>query len=225
MSGSRSTGELVARLTERLEPVRPVPPLHRQVLAVAGVWALSAAVAAGWLGLHPLAVLERGTVSTTFAWVFALVGFAGLTLGLACLIPGRERVARAAAAGVALGVSIVVGVGLLLPGSVTETGSLAQCMDCVGTSLLFAGPPGLAALWLALRGAAWRSRAAGFGLAIGATSLGAFLVHLSCLSPSAWHWLVAHAVLPLASGVPAGFLLAWVLQRAAARSRFRASER
>jgi hypothetical protein len=223
VSASRTTEEFVARLAENLEPVRPVAPIYRQVLAVAGIWALSAVVVAGWRGLHPLAALGRGGISSTLAGVLALVGFAGLTLGLACRIPGRERLALAAAGGVALGIVIVVAVGLLLPGSVADAGVLAQCMDCAGQSLLLAIPSGLLAMAFARRGAHWRSYTAGLGLAGGATALGALLVHLSCPSPSAWHWLIAHALVPLAAGVPIGLLVAWVLDRLGLRSRLATS--
>jgi hypothetical protein len=219
VSTSRSTEDLVARLAERLEPVRPVAPLHRQVSGVAAIWAVSGAVVAAWLGLHPLAVLARGGISASLAGVLALVGLAGLTLGLACRIPGRERLVLAAAGGVALGVTVVLAIGLGLPGSIAEASPLAQCMDCVGRSVLFAVPSGLLATLLARRAAPWRPRLAGLALAIGALSLGALLVHLSCPSPSAWHWLVAHALLPLGSGVPLGLLVAWALRRLGQRSR------
>jgi hypothetical protein len=210
VSASRSTEELVARLAEGLEPVRPVAPLHRQVLAVAAIWAVSAAVVAAWIGLHPLAVLARGGVSAGLAGALVLLGFAGLTLGLACRVPGRERLALAAAASVALGAGAVLAVGLGLPGPVAETGPLAQCVE---RALAFAVPSGLLATLLARRGAPWRHRLAGTALAIGALSLGALLVHASCPSPSAWHGWIAHALLPLASGVPLGLLLAWALRR------------
>lgn len=215
----RSTEEFVARLAEDLEPVRPVPPLHRQGLAIAGIWAASACLVAGWLGLDPLGVIGRGEISTTFVCVLALIGIAGLTLGLACRIPGRERLARAAASGVAVGVMIVVAVALVLPGSATDAGTPSQWMDCVGQSLLLAIPSGLVAMGLALRGAPWRSRVAGLGLAIGATSLGALLVHLSCPSARPWHWLIGHVLVPLSAGVPIGLLVAWFFDRLGKRSR------
>jgi hypothetical protein len=223
VSSSRTAEELIARLTEDLDPVRPVAPLHRQVLAVAGIWAASAALVAGWMGVHPLAVLGRGGTSTTLVWVLALVGFAGLTLALACRIPGRERLALAAAGGVALGVTVVIAAPLALLGSVADAGTLAQCMDCVGLSLLLAIPSGLFAMRLALRGAPWRPRTSGLGLAIGATSLGALLVHLSCPSPSPWHWLIAHALVPLSVGVTVGLFVAWVFHRLGNRSRLATS--
>jgi hypothetical protein len=96
-------------------------------------------------------------------------------------------------------------------------------MDCVGRCLFLAIPSGVLALVLALRAAPWRPGATGIGVAIGATSLGALLVHLSCPSPSPWHWLIAHALVPMASGVPVGLLVAWVLHRIGQRSRLATS--
>jgi hypothetical protein len=204
--------------------VHAVAPLHRQILAITAIWAGSAAVVAVWPGLHPLAVLERGGISTTLVWALALVGFAGLTLGLACRIPGRERLALAAAGGAAVGVLVVSAIGLVLPGSAIDAGTFAQGMNCVGQSLFLAIPSGLLALVFALRSAPWRPRVAGLGLTIGATSLGALLVHLSCPSPSPWHWWLAHALVPLVVGVLVGSIVAWVLRHLGLRSRLAFSD-
>ena len=124
---------------------------------------------------------------------------------------------------VALGVTIVVAVAFLLPGSIADAGTLAESMDCVGRCLYLAIPSGLLAMVLAVRGAPWRPRMAGFGLAVGATYLGALLVHLSCPSPSPWHWLIAHALVPLFTGVAIGLFAAWVLGRLGRRSRLATS--
>jgi len=75
------------------------------------------------------------------------------------------------------------------------------------------------AIGLALRAAPWRPRVAGLGLAIGATSLGALLVHLSCVSPSPWHWMIAHVLVPLSAAVPLGLLVASVFDRVGRRFR------
>ena len=213
MSARRSSEELIAGLAERLEPVRPVAPLHRQMLVVAAIWALSAAVVALWLGMHPLGVVERGAVSALLLAVLALIGLGGLTLGLAARIPGRERLALAAAAAAAAGLAAVVALGLALPGSAADAGPRAEWWVCFERSLLLAIPSGVLAVALALRAAPWRERATGLGLGLGAVSLGALLVHLSCPSPSPWHWLLAHALLPLACGVPLGLLAGWLMRR------------
>jgi hypothetical protein len=91
-------------------------------------------------------------------------------------------------------------------------------MDCAGHSLLLAIPAGLIAMVVALRGAGWRPALTGLGLATGATSLGALLVHTSCASQSPWHWLIAHALLPVLAGIPIGILASWVFGRIAKRS-------
>jgi Negative regulator of sigma F len=225
MDSHRSTEEIVARLVDGIEPVRPVPAVRWQVMRVAAVWVATAALVAVWMGMHPLAILQRSGVSAGIALALALVGFAGLTLGLALRIPGRERLAGWAAVGIAGGLGTVALIGLLLPGSVADAGSLAECMNCTAHSLLLAIPSGLIAMAVALRGAGWRPALTGLGLASGATSLGALLVHTSCPSESPWHWLVAHALLPVLAGIPIGMLAAWVFDRVAKRSARAAAER
>ncbi len=217
MKGSRSTEELVARLVEDLEPVRPVAPLSHQVLAVGGIWGATAAALAVWLGLHPLSVLERGGISATIAAMLAWLGASGLTLCLACRIPGRERLAWAAAAGLAAGVLIAVSVALALPRP-PLLDPFAQSANCIGRSILLAAPSGLLSMALVLRGAQWRPWIAGLSLSTGAASLGGLLVHLSCASPDAWHWLLAHALAPASAGLLLGTLAAWALEGIGRRS-------
>lgn len=212
MTPGRSSEDFIARLARDLEPVRPVAALRQQLLAVAAIWGASALVVAGWLGLHPLAVLGRDALSATLAVVLVGVGLAGVTLGLVCRIPGQERLALASAGAVAAGVGIAAGIALVWPGVLADSG-LAQSRVCIGRSLLLALPSGALALRLALRGAPWRAVWSGLGLSVGAVALGGLLVHLSCPSPSAWHWLFAHALAPLAAAVPAGLLAGWLLWR------------
>ncbi len=225
MSAHRSTEEVVARLVDAIEPVRPVPTVRWQVMRVAKVWVATAAIVALWLGIHPLAVFERAGSSASVAAALALVGFAGLTLGLAIRIPGRERLAGAGALGIAMGVGILAVLGLLLPGFLGDAGALRECMDCARRSLLLAIPSGLIALALALRGAGWRPTITGIGLVIGATSLGALLVHMSCQSLDPWHWLIAHALLPVLAGLTVGVVVAAILDLLARRSARAAAKR
>ena len=216
MSRSRSTEELVARLVEGLDPVRPVAPLSLQILAVGGIWVATAAAVAVWLGLHPLGVLERGGISATVAAMLAWLGASGLLLGLACRIPGRERLAGGAAAGLAGGASILGAVLLALRDGPVDP--FAQSASCIGRSILLAAPSGLLAMALTLRGAQWRPWVTGLGLATGAASLGGLLVHLSCPSPDAWHWLLAHALAPASAGLLLGSVAAWILGEIGHRS-------
>jgi len=209
----RSTEEVVARLVNGLAPVRPLPPVRRQLLALAAMVAVTAAFRAGWTGAHPLDLLLRSWSSVFVAVALVLFGFAGLTLGLASRIPGRERLARASLGEMTLGIGIVAAVALALPRSLAEAGTFTQAAHCIGSSLLLAGPPLLLATALALRGAPWASWRAGLCLAAGSASLGALLVHLSCPAPGAWHWLLAHALAPLYAALPIGLLVASALAR------------
>jgi hypothetical protein len=129
MSTQRSTEEIVARLVDGIEPVRRVAAMRWQVFRVAAAWAASAALVAVWLGIHPLAVLERDTISAGVALALLLLGFAALTMGWAARIPGREPLAKAAAAGIALGLGIIAAIGLLMPGSRSRRARLhsARC--------------------------------------------------------------------------------------------------
>lgn len=215
VSPNHSTEEVVARLVDEIEPVRRVSALRWQVVRVAAAWVATAALAAAGMAMHPLAVIAGSGISASIAAALALLGFSGLTLGLALRIPGRERLASAAAAGIAVGLGILGAVALMMPGSVVDAGSLAQC---TGRSLLLAIPSGLIAMAVALRGAGWRPALTGLALATGATSLGALLVHMSCQSQSPSHWLIAHALLPMLAGIPMGLLAAWVFDRIAQRS-------
>jgi hypothetical protein len=197
MTPTRPTEELVHSLSRRLEPVRPVPALGRQGLGVAAVFAATGVVAAAWLGLHPLGVLSRSATSA----------------GLASRIPGRERTAWAAAgAGVAALAALAL-IALAQPGLVAGAAPLRGDLRCIARSLLFAVPAGTLAELLARRGAPWRQGGAGVALALGAIGAGALLVHLSCPSPSPWHWLLAHALVPLGAGLPVGVLLGRLLPR------------
>jgi len=219
LSARRSTEELVARLADTLVPVRPISSLRRQGIAVALAWGASAAIAAVWLSLHPLNTIARGPVSAAVFGALSLIGAAGVLLGLASRIPGREDVARAAAIGAALGAVVLLGLAWALPRPVVGAVTLEECRNCFARSLILAIPSGLLAASLARHGAPWRPRTAGIALALGASSLGALLIHASCPSPSAAHWLMAHALLPLPTGASVGLLVAWRLDRRAPRAR------
>jgi hypothetical protein len=146
----------------------------------------------------------RGAISATLAGALALVGASGLALGLAARVPGRERLALGAAIGALLGGLAIAAAGLAVPEPVTAALAREWTSDCFVRSLLLAIPSGLLAARFSLRGAPWRPAATGVGLAVGAVALGSLLVHASCPSPSAAHWLAAHALLPLAAGAARG---------------------
>jgi len=208
VSGLRPTEQIVARLARDLAPVRPVAPLRRQAIAVSAAWLGSAALALGWLGLHPLDTIARGLLSAALLAALAWIGVAGVALALAARRPGRERIARAAALAIGLGFAAVAASALCAPGAIGDGDLLAQGSVCSERALWLAIPCGLLAAHFARGGAPWRPHAAGAGTALGAVALGALLVHASCRSPVPAHWIVAHTLVPLGIGAFTGALLA-----------------
>jgi hypothetical protein len=221
----RTTEDLLSRLGDDLEPVRPIPTLVRQIGSVAAVWVVSALALALFSGMRPWLLFERGASSTLVTLALALVGIGGVGLGLALRIPGREAAARATAVCVGLGALVLGSAAWLIAGHEVGWSLVAGCIGCTVESLGLAFPAAIVAFALALRAAPWRRGAAGVGLAIGAAALGALLVHASCASSDPVHWLVAHALLPLACGVPFGLLAAWAFERLEARTLGRARPR
>jgi hypothetical protein len=208
VSDERRTDELVARLAAGLPPVRPVAALHRQALAVGAAWLATAAFAAAWLGVHPLDVTARGPVWASLVGALALVGAAGLLLGLASRIPGRERAAWLAAALAGVGLAGVLGDGLALGDGRLST-PFAECAGCYAKALLLAVPVGLVAGLLARRAAPLRPALAGVAVALGAAAAGGLVVHLGCRSPDPSHWLLGHALAPLGTGALVGLAAAY----------------
>ena len=213
MSDERSTERLVGRLAGDLAPVRPIAPLHRQALAVFAAWAATTLGATLLFGpAHPLDVIARGAVSASFVGLLGLLAPASLALGLASRIPGRERVGWLAAA---VGAAALLGLGCvaLALGDAAFATPFAQCERCALRSVVLAVPAGLVAGLFARRGAPWRPGLAGAAVALGAAAAGGFLVHLGCPRTDASHWLVGHALAPLAAaavlGLTVGTIARW----------------
>ncbi|HTO71266.1 MAG TPA: NrsF family protein [Myxococcota bacterium] len=215
MSRETTPERLIARLSDELAPVRPLAALRRQVLAVAATGALCALGVALWLGLHPFDVLSRGAFSAALAGALALVAGGGVLLALAARIPGREPLAKAAGAGAVVGLAVVAALCLVAAAS-RGVGSADPLVPCSERSLFLALPIALCVGALALRGAPWRPGITGLAAAVGASAAGGLLIHLSCPSPSLWHWLIAHALAPLLVGTLGGVGLAAFFRRAAA---------
>ena len=208
MSDERRTEQLVGRLAGGLAPVRPVAALHRQALAVGAAWAATAALAAAWLGVHPLDMMARGALWTRFVLELALIGAAGLVLGLASRIPGRERAAWLAAGVAGAGLAGLLGDALALGDGAFAT-PLVECAGCYAKALILAVPAGVVAGLLARRAAPWRPALAGVAVALGAAAAGGLVVHLGCPSPYPSHWLMGHALAPLATGALVGLALGY----------------
>jgi hypothetical protein len=223
VNARRSSEDLVAELSGALAPVRPIPALRAQALAVAGVWAATGAALLAFAGARPVAVLARGALSAAIAADLAMIGAAAVTIGLAARVPGRERTVRAAYAALAAGAAL--GIALLVPllGTQPGPGVIAHGRRCMDRSFLLALPTAALAAALAVRGAPWHAWASAAGVTLGASALGGLLVHLTCPSPDPWHWLVAHALVPALGGGALGLAAGWLVNRRASRDRPRAT--
>lgn len=212
--------ELIAQLTAELTPVRAASP----PLRVAGLW---------WLGswlfvinvtlltgpLRPGAFVQLAT-SVQFA-AESLVGLLAAALIAAWAfedsIPGTRRQGLLYVGLVAAAMWLIAYVaGLEYPA--LEPSMAGKRDDCVLQTLLFAGPPMAAGIWLIQRNylplAPLRS-AALIGLA--GAMLPALFMQFACMYDPA-HILRFH-ILPIPVVVLAGVLGAWLARRAFRRQR------
>jgi hypothetical protein len=212
VNARRSSEELVAELAGALEPVRPIAPLRGQLVGVALAWVATAAALWAFAGMGP-ATLGRGGVSALVLAALAAIGFAGITVGLAARIPGREAVVRAGVAVIGLGAALLIALAAWLAATPIDPGLFASSQRCMDRSFLLAMPSAAMAAYFAARGAPWRAFASAMGVAIGASALGGLAVHLTCVSPNAWHWLLAHALVPAFGGASIGLATSWLIKR------------
>ena len=215
---AKSPEELIAELSERLHAVRPVTALRWQLSTVIAVCGAAALAVWAWLGLHPIEVMERGATSAVLGGALALAGLSALVLALAARIPGRESLVRVSGLGGAIAGAIAAGLCVALRDSIHDLGTREELVRCSSTALLSAVPVAICASVWAARGAPWRMRTTGFAISIGAAAIGGLLIHFSCPSPTPWHWILAHALAPLAIGTCVGAVLARLLAAAGARA-------
>jgi hypothetical protein len=195
------TGHLIDRLATDLAPVRPITALPVSLAQVLGAAAAFAAVVL--VVYEPKAALWASFVGDPiYASVLAglaLAVVAACLAALASVIPGRETVQRAAVAATGVGLVVAVGVAALhTPWAQVSLGEeLGTRFMCILRGAGFAIVPGLAVLYAATRG--WSgspARTAFLGL-LGAGSLGALLVHLTCPASEPFHVLCTHSATPL----------------------------
>lgn len=209
------TDRLIDRLTEELEPVRPLPRLRTAFAFVLAVWA--AILAVGLLGS------STGWVWSTLQsnWIYgaSFVGLVVAALGgtasvLAAGVPGRERVEQA---GMFLAFAGLTAAAVVCWMAIPDVGANhsypgvdGMCFqDAVWSSLL---PAGVIFTFL-VRG--WVSRpivASLVGL-LASAGVGALLVHLSCSLITPKHILVGHLSVPFVLGVLGMYPLGWLIRR------------
>jgi hypothetical protein len=223
VSEGRSSEELVAELAGALEPVRPLPALRAQLAVVAAAGLATGAALVVFAGARPVAVLARGALSAAIAADLAALGVAGLAIGLAARVPGREQTVRGALAALAAGGAVLLALLVALLGTPADPGLFAHGRRCMDRSFLLALPTAALAAALAVRGAPWHAWASAAGVTLGASALGGLLVHLTCPSPDPWHWLAAHALVPAFGGGALGLAAGWLVSRRARGDRPRAT--
>ena len=214
------THELVDRLADELEPVRPLPPLRWVIAAGAVLWAVVAAVGVAYLG--PRSDLARHWlggpgVSAVFA-ALAFAGAGGSVAALALGLPGREAVVRLAAAVAVAGMALAAGLGtVLFWKSPALHAPLSADLHCLAVSGVLGALPALAVVLFAGRAAPFRPLVIAVAAAAGAASLGSVVSQAACPMPDLGHLLVGHLLAPVAGVVGLSLPLLVVLRRLSRR--------
>jgi hypothetical protein len=215
----RPTESLIRELARDLQAVRPIPRLRVVAAGLVAVWALAAAV--HWLFGGPLPLVGKGSFwgDPAFLAVFVGLGFAAvgaLLTAFASAVPGREAVARTSGQLALLGVALALGGGLwalaAAANGAPET-PLAQHLSCAGRACALGIVPAVFACAFLARASTRRPVVAAGIAACGAVGLGAIAVHSSCSAGGGVHWLLGHALGPIAAAPLLAFPLAAVASR------------
>ena len=217
----RSTESLLRELSRDLEPVRPIPRLHRVALgavgALVGVLALHALVGGGLPGLVPGVAWGDGAY-----WVvligLTLVAAGPLGTALTGAVPGRESAARSGRVVALLGAGLLGSGGvwwLVASGAPEPAWPLASSLGCAGRAAGLALAPG-AVLGLFLgRAMARRPLVRATWASVGAVALGAIVVHTTCPDGGTLHVPLGHCVAPWLAALVLAFPLSLVARRVA----------
>jgi len=195
------TEELVTLLVRDLEATRRIPRLRTQFALLVGGGGLVVFLVSAYRGLRPDAaslLLARDAFTLVAAGLLA-AALGACAAALASARPDREPLARS---GLLFG-----GGGLVLAAALTALGfagtpsavggaAFHAALACAVSGIAFSVPLSVLAAFLLSTGA---PRHAGLGAAVaalGATAFGALGIHLTCASPSVWHWITGHALAP-----------------------------
>jgi hypothetical protein len=213
------TEELVTLLVRDLEATRRIPRLRSQLAALLGAGGLVVLLVLAYRGVRPDAwalLLAAG------GFAFVAAGLLAAALGVCTAVlafarPDREPLARR---GLLLGVGVLVlalattALGFAgAPFRVGDSG-IHDALACSARGIVFSVPLSIFAAFLVSTGAPQRVGVTAAAAALGTTAFGAFGVHLTCASPSVWHWITAHGLAPVWGAV----LLAAPLRAATQRS-------
>jgi Negative regulator of sigma F len=218
MMGAPTTEERIRELVRDLKPVHRIPRLRSVLGAAVALVVVAAALHAGLggPGLRPLP-----EPAARLAYLCVLVGLIGsmsgaLVGGLAAAVPGRGRAARAGFWGAGTGLALATAVaaaGIVAQGHGGLAVTWAGSSYCVFRSLVLAlGPLLLAGFFIRKTATPHVVAAVAFAVA-GAVALGAAAVHGTCASDDPGHWLLGHALPPLAAALVLTLPLALLLRR------------
>jgi uncharacterized membrane protein len=196
------TEELVRSLARDLAPVRRLPTLGRVALALAALAAVLVVVQLGFGVAAGLALVKPdfGSLDLQTLLVHSLLASAALAFALGESVPGRERLARLGAVGVALafaGLGLVVVERVIGFSGTLADGWLAQTFQCGLGAVVPALIPALVFAAFAARAAPHRAARA---LVLGAAASIAWLTLpgiLRCDFPDALHHVVGHVLAPV----------------------------
>jgi hypothetical protein len=200
------TEELVTLLVRDLEATGRLPRLRSQLAALLGGGGLVVLLVLAYRGVRP-DVRDLLLAGSAFSLVAA--GLLAAALGLSTAVLALARPDRGALARRGL----VLGAGSLLAAlSITALGfagapsasggrGFHDALVCSASGIVFSAPLSLLAAFLVSTGSPRRVGLAAAVAALGATAFGALGVHLSCSSPSVWHWITAHGLAPVAGAL------------------------
>jgi hypothetical protein len=199
-TGGLPSEALIRELARDLRPVRPIPPVHRVVAGLLGVWLAVAAVGVallGWKADLGALLAQRAVLSVSLGLVAA--GLGGLVAAVALGVPGRERLARGALLCGGAGLAVAAGVGtlLLLRSPAVEPGApLESDLHCLLVASAVALLPALGVVAFAGRAAPHRPLVLAVAAAAGTVALGTVAAQASCPYADLRHLLMGHALAP-----------------------------
>lgn len=212
-----STQQLIQRLSEDLQPVRPLPRLRSGFAIVLTVWATLLGLV--WLGSGEVAglgsVLRDRIYGASFAGLL-VAALGGTASALASGVPGRERVEWVGLVAAASGLLCAAGVCLIgMETLVRESPGGPPGLDamCFRHAVLSTFLPAGVILSFMVRG--WTSRPVRAALIalLGSGALGAALVHLNCGFLLPEHVLIGHLSVPVVLAALGAYPLAIILRR------------
>jgi len=197
------TDELIAMLARDLRPTGHVGRLRTELATVVGAAIVVMLLLVEFRGITPnaLSLVSIGAFALVAAGLLG-AGVGGCAAALASARPDRERLAWG---------GVVVGMGglVLSAGVATHsfggvffadrtTTTLQAVLPCLVRAILLAIPLSLFAARLVSAGAGYHLGWTARVFAFGATAFGGLAVHFTCPAPGIWHWIIGHAMAPVA---------------------------